>query len=473
MTALESAVAEDYVLARVDKARALLAEASDAGKAKQVADIAKAAEVYAKRQRLSDETIRYATAVRVDATALMGEHLKRTEKDTGGRPAKTGSKKEPVIEPPPTLAELGIDKKESSDAQALAEVKADEPEVFEQVRNGEISIRAAASRVRRKKKKKRREKEDQKRRSEVEVSTDERFVVEPADCLRWLAAQPAGSIDLVFGSPPYEDARTYAENGGDPGITRKTDEWVAWMVEVYKTALRCCRGLVAFVVEGRTKKYCWSASPVLLMADLARTGICLRKPPIYRRVGIPGSGGPDWLRNDYEFIVCATNGGELPWSENTAMGKPPKYEPGGDPSHRQRDGRRVNAREGTGRASMKDRNRVGHHRARQQAGRRYDPPDLANPGNIITCKVGGGNMGDKLSHENEAPFPEYLVEFFVRSFCPPGGVVADPFCGSGTTGAVAVRHGRFFRGCDSRESQVKLSRKRISKVQPTLPVIGE
>jgi hypothetical protein len=28
---------------------------------------------------------------------------------------------------------------------------------------------------------------------------------------------------------------------------------VAWMVEVYKAALRACKGLVAFVVEGRTK----------------------------------------------------------------------------------------------------------------------------------------------------------------------------------------------------------------------------
>ena len=29
-----------------------------------------------------------------------------------------------------------------------------------------------------------------------------------ADCLDWLRTQPAGSIDLVLGSPPNEDART-------------------------------------------------------------------------------------------------------------------------------------------------------------------------------------------------------------------------------------------------------------------------
>jgi hypothetical protein len=71
-------------------------------------------------------------------------------------------------------------------------------------------------------------------------------------------------------------------------------------------------------------------------------------------------------------------------------------------------------------------------------------PVLANPGNVIKCVVGGGVMGSDLAHLNEAPFSESLVTFFVRSFCPPGGVVLDPFAGSGTVGAVAVKTGRSF-----------------------------
>jgi DNA modification methylase len=71
-------------------------------------------------------------------------------------------------------------------------------------------------------------------------------------------------------------------------------------------------------------------------------------------------------------------------------------------------------------------------------------------------------MGDALAHESEAPFPELLAEWFVRSCCPPGGIVCDLFSGSGTTGAVAVRLGRRFVGCDVRASQVELSRRRIA-----------
>ena len=67
-------------------------------------------------------------------------------------------------------------------------------------------------------------------------------------------------------------------------------------------------------------------------------------------------------------------------------------------------------------------------------------------------------MGSKLCHENEAPFPEQLAEFFIRSFAPPAGLVCDPFAGSGTTLAVAVQWGRRAVGCDIRPSQVVRSR---------------
>lgn len=296
------------------------------------------------------------------------------------------------------------------------------------------------------------------------------YHVDCADCLDWFRAQPPDSVDLVFGSPPYEKARLYLEGGKDLDIARDTSEWVAWMVEVYRAALRCCKGLVAFVVEGQTKDYCWSAAPALLITRLVEAGIAVRKPPIYHRVGIPGSGGPDWLRNDYEFIVCTTRGGPLPWSDNTAMGHEPKYEPGGEPSHRTVDGSRVNG-EGVGYATMDDRNNVGPHRARQRAGRVYQPPERANPGNVIRCVAGGGNMGHPLCHENEAPFPEDLARFFVLSFCPKGGVVCDPFSGSGTTASVAIENHRRFRGCDLRPSQVELTLRRLAQTQPFLPTL--
>lgn len=256
------------------------------------------------------------------------------------------------------------------------------------------------------------------------------------DCLEWMNRQQPKSFDLVLGSPPYPGRRTYGI-----GFDRKGEAWVKWMLQVVIAAVRICRGLVVFVIDAPTSRYQWTAEPALLMADLHRAGVHLRKPPIFHRVGIPGSGGPDWLRSDYELIVCATNGGRLPWADPTAMGHPPKFPPGGRPSHRLPNGERVD----------------GHD---------YHPPELANPGNIIHCKVGGRHMGNDLAHQNEAPFPEELPEFFVRSFCPPSGRVLDPFCGSGTTLAVAQRLGRQAVGVDIRPCQVEVSLQRVGMATP-------
>jgi site-specific DNA-methyltransferase (adenine-specific) len=56
-----------------------------------------------------------------------------------------------------------------------------------------------------------------------------------------------------------------------------------------------------------------------------------------------------------------------------------------------------------------------------------------------------------------AVFPEKLIEPCVLAGSAPGDFVLDPFCGSGTTGVMAVRHNRLFIGCDINESYVKMS----------------
>lgn len=256
---------------------------------------------------------------------------------------------------------------------------------------------------------------------------------------------PDRSVDLVFCSPPYEDSRTYGID-----FARAGRSWVMWAFPRYLECLRVSRGLVAWVVNGKTKGFRYSCVAELLMAELHLAGVKLRKPPIYHRWGIPGSGGPDWLRDNYEVIICASRG-KLPWSDNTAMGKPPKYTTGGACSNRTREGARIRSDTRTN-GSM-----------RQTGRSKYALPALANPGNVITCSVGGGRMGSALAHENEAPFSESLADFFVRSFCPPGGVVLDPFCGSGTVGAAAIKAGRRFVGVDVRESQVVLTRRRLAQ----------
>jgi hypothetical protein len=335
----------------------------------------------------------------------------------------------------------------------------------------------------------------------------------------------------VLGSPPYADARTYGI-----GAQRKCHEWIDWMMAVTTEAVRVSRGLVLWVCAGVTRKHCYWPGPEGLLYEWWKAGGRCWRPAYWHRVGIPGSGGKQWLRADVEYVLSFT-GCEtyLPFADNTANGHPPKWAPGGEMSHRLTDGERVNqwGRPGGPRSggnlsangtlepvarpshvvSTKTQNPPGNNRrpngerkavlkGRATRGHKngdtlqedaYVPPVLANPGVAVEVeeaaeeillrwigsaeetpdfingiRVGGGVMGHKCAHINEAPYPQKLAEWFIRGWCPPGGLVLDPFSGSGTTAAAAVAMGRRGIGCDLRLSQVELGARRCREIQPSL-----
>jgi DNA modification methylase len=61
-----------------------------------------------------------------------------------------------------------------------------------------------------------------------------------------------------------------------------------------------------------------------------------------------------------------------------------------------------------------------------------------------------------------APFPGDLCRIPVLATCPPGGVVLDPFCGTGTAMDVASELGRRSVGIDLSEDYLGLARARLS-----------
>lgn len=61
----------------------------------------------------------------------------------------------------------------------------------------------------------------------------------------------------------------------------------------------------------------------------------------------------------------------------------------------------------------------------------------------------------------EATLPDFLASC-VLAGCPIGGVVLDPFTGSGTTGMVAVQHGRSFVGIELNPEYAAMANARIA-----------
>ena len=60
-----------------------------------------------------------------------------------------------------------------------------------------------------------------------------------------------------------------------------------------------------------------------------------------------------------------------------------------------------------------------------------------------------------------AAYPPKLVETCLLAGCPEGGIVLDPFMGSGTTGMVAAQMGRHFIGIELNPAYTELAYKRI------------
>ena len=77
-----------------------------------------------------------------------------------------------------------------------------------------------------------------------------------------------------------------------------------------------------------------------------------------------------------------------------------------------------------------------------------------------------GNAGSPASHPTVKPTD--LMRYLCRLVTPPGGVVLDPFAGSGSTGKAAVMEGFGFIGIEREAEYVEIARERIAAVQPGL-----
>ena len=73
-----------------------------------------------------------------------------------------------------------------------------------------------------------------------------------------------------------------------------------------------------------------------------------------------------------------------------------------------------------------------------------------------------------LAEEHFAAYPEELVETCLKAGCPVGGVVIDPFFGSGTTGRVAQKLNRHYIGIELNSQYVEICERRNSNIQMSL-----
>lgn len=237
------------------------------------------------------------------------------------------------------------------------------------------------------------------------------------DCIEALEAMPARSARLVFADPPYNIGIDYGR--GTRADLLPEDAFAAWCDRWIGECARILAddGAIFLMISGY-----WLAD-----AEMILRGAC-DSPSMHRRNVIVwhetfGNYNPENFTECWRPILYYTKSRtDFVWHGDQVL----------IPSDRQ--------------AKYND--------ARASAGGKV-------PSNVWTFPRLVDNAAERMPGF-PTQVPQALIERIVLAASDPGDLVVDPFTGSGTTGAAAVRHHRRFLGMELEKRNVAFARARIA-----------
>ena len=274
-----------------------------------------------------------------------------------------------------------------------------------------------------------------------------------ADVLEGLDRIPDRSVDLIMTSPPYADARA-KQYGGVPA-DRYTD-WYRPVARALLPKLRKQGSYILNIKEGLAANGERSTYVHDLVAAHRAEGWRWHDEFIWHKPnGRPGDFGAR-LRDAWEHCFWFTRI-RKPWIDKKANRTPFTEETLKKAAYwdkLEREGRTVPC----------ERRRPGKHltppRTRMETRLVEQHDGLAAPTNMVELGVLAGDGGGGIAHP--AAFPARLPAWFIRLLCPPdGGMVLDPFLGSGTTAVAAEKEGRSWWGIDRSPEYCRMAAGRI------------
>lgn len=241
------------------------------------------------------------------------------------------------------------------------------------------------------------------------------------DCLEVMAGFDAGCVDLTVTSPPYDNLRTYNNTLNDWNETK----WKAIIAELFRVTKT--GGVVVWVVGDATINGSETGTSFRQALYAMECGFRLHDTMIYQKVNPVPQAARNRYTQSYEFMFVWTKGGV---KTVNLLTEPCKFA-----------GRTI-ARTSTNNESA-DRSRINETKAEKIRS------------NISSYVVAGTNYG------HPAIFPEALARDHILSWSNEGDTVFDPFLGSGTTGKMALAHGRKFIGIERDADYFDIACRRI------------
>lgn len=324
------------------------------------------------------------------------------------------------------------------------------------------------------------------------------------DALQVLQTLPDESVDCIVTSPPYFALRDYNVDG-QIGKERTPEEFIERLVIVFREARRVLRengtcwvnigdtyagsrkgsgearvsGKQASNPHSRGTATTTAANtsckpkdligiPWMLAFALRADGWYLRQDIIWAKPNPMPESVTDRCTKSHEYIFLLTKS-KTYYFDAEAIAEPVA------PATIARLQQNVEQQNGS---DMPGYTKKMTAKAPRYGGSKY----TAEPGEFYRTKSGNAyeykerrNKRDvwsvatkKLRERHFAAFPEELITPCVLAGCPDGGVVLDPFAGSGTTGIVARRNERGFIGIEINPDYCKMARRRIFNESETI-----
>ena len=253
-----------------------------------------------------------------------------------------------------------------------------------------------------------------------------------------MKAIPDGSIDLVVTSPPYDNTRDYQGFSYD---LHATGEQI----------LRILRdgGVAAMVIQDQTQDFGKTLTSFRTIVDWCdNIGFKLFECVIYRKHGTEGAWWTQRFRVDHEYMPIFVKGRKPQFFNKEPLKVPSKH---GGKTMTGSGNRRTN-----GETTETVRREINSTKCR---------------GTVWEYLMAGDKNPIKRKHP--APFPDKIPYDFIQCFCPPDGIVLDPFMGSGSTGVSAKKLGRHYIGFDISKEYCEIAERRLQDTEVDSPLFSK
>ncbi len=254
------------------------------------------------------------------------------------------------------------------------------------------------------------------------------------NCLEVLAGMDPGSVDCVVTSPPYWSQRDYQAEG-QIGLEESPDKFVEALIDIFDQVKRVLKPLGAcWVVLGDTYGGSWQGKR---NNSTYERNCIVKAPPSYNFTKKCMCCIPE------RFVLRMLERGWI--KRNTIIW------------HKTRPRR----------CYVKDRVENVHDYVFffTRESHNYFFGDFKYD-RVFHDSVWTLNLSNTVGHC--ATFPEKLAGKCIELGCPPGGIVLDPFMGSGTVAVAAMKLGRKFTGIEINPEWVELARARVDQSKDML-----